>query len=161
MEEKTLKHYGIKGMRWGVRRTEAQLRRARGPNTTRRVSKEQYESEKQKAINSGNPKAVEAWFNKLTNQELRAAIDRVDLSTKLSEASKKYKKSGSSKVTTALTTVGDVTKVAGTLLAAYGTVVKINNTFNTKQLPQVNGTYYKDQSGKDKSGKDKSDKKDN
>ena len=30
MENNTLVHYGIKGMKWGVRRTEAQLARARG-----------------------------------------------------------------------------------------------------------------------------------
>lgn len=145
MDNNELKHYGILGMRWGVRRSKAQLARARGPSKTRKVTKEQYEAEKQKAIRSGNPRTVKAWQSRLDTKELRDAVDRVDLNKRLSTASSSSVQSGMTKVKSAITsTTGVVT--AG--LAAYGTVAKINNTFNKKQMPLINGTYYKNEKKK-------------
>lgn len=140
MENNELKHYGILGMKWGVRRTEAQLRRARGP---RKVTKEQYEAEKQKAINSGDPNKVRAWKGKLTNTELKAAIDRVDLNRKLSEAEGKNVKSGLDKTEHAVNQIGRVINMAEVLGKGYGLVTKVNNTFNEHQLPVLNGKYYR------------------
>lgn len=137
MENNELKHYGILGMKWGVRRSEAQLRRARGP---RKVTKEQYEAEKQKAINSGDANTVRRWKDKLSNKELQEAINRVDLTRKLSEAEGKSVKSGLDKAEAAMQTVGRITNMGNTALNAYGLIAKVNNTFNSKQLPSIDGT---------------------
>ena len=140
MDNKELKHYGILGMRWGVRRTEAQLRRARGP---RRVTKEQYEAEKEKAIKSGDAAKVRAWKDKLSNKELQDAINRVDLNKRLSEAEGKDIKSGLDKAENVVNKIGRVTSMGNTLLNVYGLVAKVNNTFNEKQLPSIDGINYK------------------
>lgn len=143
MESNELKHYGILGMKWGVRRSKAQLRRASGNTAPRKVTKEEYENRKENAIKSGDAKKVKAWKNHLSNRELQEAINRIDLTQRLDEAEKRGTKTGLDKVEDAMKVVGRVTNIVGTGLAAYGTVAKINNTFNNKQLPTIDGTYYK------------------
>jgi hypothetical protein len=145
MENNELKHYGILGMRWGVRRSEAQLRRARGSNKTRKVTKEQYEEAKKKAIDSGDIKQVRAWETKLSRTELESAIKRVELHQKLYPTDKGKVQRGYGHVKSAMNVVGDVTKMAGTALGAYAMAAKVNNTFNKKRMISIDGTYYKDQ----------------
>lgn len=59
-----LAHYGIKGMKWGIRRTEAQLARARGERVSKAPAKK---AQKTKPI------------SEMTNEELRSRIDRIRL----------------------------------------------------------------------------------
>lgn len=141
--ENKLQHYGILGMRWGVRRSKAQLRRARGPDKPRKVTKEQYEAEKQKAIRSGDKSTVERWKDHLTNDELRKAIDRVDLNRRLNGVNKSVMESGFEKVESVMDKVGRTVNIVNTGLNAYGLVAKINNTFNDKELPTIDGTNIK------------------
>lgn len=62
--EEVLKHHGIKGMKWGVRRTEAQLARARRSSGS--------------SSSSYGTKSVKS----MSDDELRKAIDRLDLEKK-------------------------------------------------------------------------------
>lgn len=148
MEKNELQHYGILGMKWGVRRSKAQLRRARGPDAPRKVSKEQYEAAKKNAIDSGDVNTVRAWEKKLSKNELDEALKRIDMHKKLYPTEEGVAKSGAKKVKSVVDTIGNVTKMTGTVLAAYGTIAKINNTFNKKQMISIDGTYYKDQKEK-------------
>lgn len=156
MENNTLNHHGILGMRWGVRRTKAQLRRARGPNGTRRVTKEQYEAEKAKAINSGDTKKVRAWQGHLSAAELKNAVERCKTIKALDELENGPKKSVLDRIEGAMDKVGQVNNIVNTGLGFYGTVAKINNTFNDKhQLPVIDGTSYV--SKRDKAAKQEAD----
>ena len=138
MKSESLQHYGVLGMKWGVRRTKAQLSRARGtPSKTRKVTKEVYEAEKKKAINSGDPKKVSAWKTKLSNQELKDAIDRCKLTKDLADVEAKNKKSGLEKVEDAVSKVGRATKIVTTTYGFYNAVAKVNNTFSDKKIPIV------------------------
>lgn len=143
MRNKELKHYGILGMRWGVRRSEAELRRARAAQGRPRVTKEEYEAEKEKAIKSGNATKVKAWEPNLTDAELKRSIERVKLDNELNKYLPK-EKTGLDRVEEAMNTVGRITKIADTGLNAYGTLAKINNTFNPVQLPTVDGKFVGD-----------------
>ena len=137
MEDK-LQHHGIKGMRWGVRRTKAQLRRARGPDAPRRVTKEQYEAEKQKAIRSGDKATIERWKSHLSNTELQTAIDRVDKYQKLSNVGKENVKSGWEKTKGVMDAIGTTITFAKNLRDGYDVLRQVNNTFNSKfKMPEL------------------------
>lgn len=71
MEGNELAHYGIKGMKWGVRRTEAQLARARG-NTT---SKKSESAVKKKSSTSISNKKI----SEMSDEELNRIVNRLQL----------------------------------------------------------------------------------
>lgn len=149
MDNNSLTHYGVLGMRWGVRRTKAQLRRARGPNSgPRKVTKEVYEAEKAKAITSGNVKKVEAWKTKLTKNELREAIDRCKMDKELKECSAGQISNGRKIVKTAAEDLGTAVKIVTGVTGLYNGVVAINNTFNKHKAPTI------DKNSKSKSSDD-------
>jgi len=93
--EEALQHYGILGMRWGVRRTQAQLDRAAGrrvargaPVTkTKRVkkikkgtsSKKGPPSDDAQAAKDAAEKAKKSGVQSLTNQELQQLNNRLNL----------------------------------------------------------------------------------
>lgn len=137
MEDK-LQHHGILGMKWGVRRTKAQLRRARGPDAPRKVTKKQYEAEKQKAIRSGDKATVERWKTHLSRQELKDALDAIDMQMKLKDVDKANVTSGWEKTKSVMDSISTVAVFAGTLKTGYDAVRSINNTFNSRRkLPKL------------------------
>lgn len=69
MENTVLAHYGIKGMKWGIRRTEAQLARARGKSTTKTKA-----TEEKKPV---TPKKKS--LSEMSDEELRRTVDRMNL----------------------------------------------------------------------------------
>ncbi len=72
MEETTLKHWGIKGQKWGVRRSDEQLRQAKGiPKTTPPTQKK---------------------ISTLSDDDLRKKIGRLELEKRYSELTKTTEK---------------------------------------------------------------------
>lgn len=65
-----LAHYGIKGMKWGVRRTEAQLARARGESLDSSSG-----AKPKKASTSSRSKSV----SEMSDDELSRAVRRLQL----------------------------------------------------------------------------------
>lgn len=89
MEQNELAHYGILGMKWGIRRTEAQLARARGKTKTDDAD----DNEKKTSSTSSKKKSV----SEMSDDELRKAVNRLqlekqyrDLSPKNVSAGKKF-----------------------------------------------------------------------
>jgi len=76
--EEALAHYGIKGMKWGVRRSEAELSRARDgkppAEKPRPPASKDFE-----AVAKLNQKIKEGGTRSLSNQELRQYLERVEL----------------------------------------------------------------------------------
>lgn len=95
----TLAHYGVKGMKWGVRRSQAELDRA----ANRRSGSEDYQRTRaaKKKIRRGSTK-------NLSNDELRDLVNRMNLEQQYNRlTSKSSKGSQAHKVVKDTLAVGD------------------------------------------------------
>lgn len=109
-----LKHHGIKGMKWGVRRTEAQLARVRG-----KAKKENW-SEDARTVGEIRTKNVK----QMSNAEIRKVNERMDLERRYSQLNPGVIKKGSMKVAAA-------TGVMATTLAFYSNADRVVKTGQT------------------------------
>lgn len=71
MEEQALVHYGILGMKWGVRRSKAELARARGKKT----SYSGDDSDDKKQTTAKRSKSI----SEMSDDELRKTVQRLQL----------------------------------------------------------------------------------
>lgn len=116
-----LMHYGILGMKWGVRRSDAQLARARG---SRKTSSEQHED----YTKAHSKKSVSS----MSDRELRERNNRLQMERQYADLTKKEnvgKKLVAAFVTTA-TTIAAVTK-------AYDTYKKVAGPSVSKGLDKL------------------------
>lgn len=86
MEQNELAHYGILGMKWGIRRTEAQLARARGKTK----SDDADDNEKKISSTSSKKKSV----SEMSDDELRKAVNRLQLEKQYRDLSPKNVSAG-------------------------------------------------------------------
>ncbi len=108
-----LAHYGILGMKWGVRRTPAQLARARRRSMTDESHEDYKKAHTSKSIKS------------MSDAELRSRLNRLQMErqySQLSESSVSKGKEYAQKILKAGTTVAAVTSTA---LTIYNNVDKI------------------------------------
>lgn len=93
-----LVHYGIKGMRWGIRRTEAQLVRARGelPSQQKVANKPGglFSKKKKTTAKKEEPKKTEKKISEMSDEELRAKINRLQLEKQYRDLSPKQVSKG-------------------------------------------------------------------
>lgn len=116
----TLKHYGILGMKWGVRRTFEQLTRARGHSKTDELHEDYKKAHTSKSIKS------------MSDAELRNRLNRIQMERQYSQLSYSNVNKGRNyiqKIIKAGTTVAAVTTTAITL---YSNVNKIKNIIEGK-----------------------------
>ncbi|MCA1806424.1 MAG: hypothetical protein LC687_00960 [Actinobacteria bacterium] len=85
--EEVLEHYGIKGMKWGVRRSDAQLARARGKYKKTPANMQSKDAKQVKTAKAKikTPKKGEADISALTNDELKLVLDRMRLESQYSK----------------------------------------------------------------------------
>lgn len=88
-----------------------------------------HEAEKQEALNSGDPNKVKKFHSELTNDELRAATDRIRLTETLNNQSAATVKSGMDKAESIINKVSRVRDMAEKGINAWNTAAKIHNSF--------------------------------
>lgn len=123
--EKFLEHYGVKGMKWGVRRSPAQLARAakqRGQQY-RQSSKEAKAATARTRFTQGSKDAP----TNLTDEELKARIKRMETEKRYNDLNAKTVSVGQQHVSEIVTNVGKqtiTTAATGALtgVAALGAV---------------------------------------
>jgi hypothetical protein len=88
MDNNELRHYGILGMKWGVRRTEAQLARARGKVSELENKLERKTGSSKKASPSTPDSAPKKRSVKeMSDDELRSKIQRLQMEKQLKQLS--------------------------------------------------------------------------
>lgn len=107
-EREELYHYGIKGMKWGVRRTPAQL----GHKTSKKKNETRGWSKDAKRAHAIEKKSVK----QMSNQELKQLNQRVELESN-------YKRLHPSKVQKGM-------KIAAGIAGGMGTVIALYNNGN-------------------------------
>ena len=78
MDNNELMHYGVPGMKWGVRRTPAQLGRKKTSSSKSLFGKKKPKP-KAKSESSKKETAPKKSVKEMSNEELNAAIDRMRL----------------------------------------------------------------------------------
>ena len=108
MAENELYHYGILGMKWGIRRTPEQLARARG-KTKSSSSTEDTDSKNTKTNTSSNTSKKKS-LSEMSDDELKRTVTRLQLEST-------YKKLNPEKVSAGKKFIDTVTKqVVGPVL---------------------------------------------
>lgn len=77
MNQNELLHYGVLGMKWGVRRTPAQLARARGQTVSKNTS--DNKSKTSTAKKSSSSTSGRKRLSDMTDDELRKEVSRLQL----------------------------------------------------------------------------------
>lgn len=93
----TLSHHGIKGMKWGVRRSEAELARARGesPKTSSAKSKKIggiFKKKSSATKSEAKPKSKN--ISEMSDDELRGMVNRLQLEKQYRDLSPKQVSKG-------------------------------------------------------------------
>ena len=95
-----LLHYGVLGMKWGVRRSEKQLARARKKAEAKQVHEDYAKAHSKKSVKS------------MSNQELRDVNNRLQMEKQYKSLNKKANK-GKKAVDTFVGTAGTITAAVG------------------------------------------------
>lgn len=168
MSNYVLYHHGIKGMRWGVRRTPAQLGHVTPGKKKKRFSlfkkkeatkkvvketekKEELTTEQKKELILKTKSAKELYKNAdlFSTQELQTAYNRMVLERNIASLSSNEVSKGEAFINKAIKAGKTVNDALDTGIKAYNNVSKIYNTF-----------FAKDAKSKKKLIKDGGDKKD-
>ena len=138
--ENELAHWGIKGMRWGIRRYQNKDG-SLTPKGKERYDKssEEYEARKQKAIKSGSATEVLKFKGDLTSEEMRSISERLKFEQDVKSISDREIASGKSAADKFFKKVDKSLDYTTTCLKAWNTFANIYNAFHTDSisLPKV------------------------
>ena len=161
MENSQLYHHGIKGMRWGVRRTPEQL--GYSTNTSKAKQKktfgifkkkgtakknqteepEDIEVKKQRILKSRSPKELYKHADLFTDNELQSAYNRLNLERNIANLSPKEVDKGKQFVQNVADWGNKINNLSDAGIKMYNNVARVYNTFSSNgsssPLPTISG----------------------
>lgn len=110
-----LAHYGILGMKWGVRRSQAQLERAKGnvDSTYRMVNEAKNIN---KAISNTRTVAANKNVSSISDEELRTRVNRLNMEQQYSNLTTAQTSRGQTYAKNTLEVAGSVLAIASSSL---------------------------------------------
>nr|DAQ19093.1 MAG TPA: Structural protein [Caudoviricetes sp.] len=123
MSDTNLSHHGIKGMKWGVRRTPAQLSRARGSS---KIDPDKEIKEQRKQVSVAR--------RHLSDGDLKKAIERLQQEKKLKELTDGDVAPGKTAAANVLKQIGKTAvTTAGAAVATYAIKAAMEGHFDVKE----------------------------
>lgn len=107
-----LQHYGVLGMKWGKRKARSNVSSNKKPNNTKNTTTSKLKPK---------PKPTQ---RRLSDAELRAAVNRLRLEREYSELT--YKASSRAKVESVARTIGTVATLTTSAITIYNNLNKIS-----------------------------------
>lgn len=124
MENNELKHYGVKGMRWGIRRSPKQLGRSSGG---------QKKPQPQQQAPKSSSRPGQSHGRRPTDQEMRDAINHIKLEREYAQLMRPQKSAGRKFIEDVLYNAGKQTATTYTAKFMGKGVDAIINKFNKKK----------------------------
>ena len=166
-----VEHYGILGMKWGIRRYQnpdgslTALGKKHQEDGKTQAAIDKFNQKKETAIAKGNKKFVEKHLDYMSNYDIQRFNERLKSRNSIESLKKDAQKITAEKLqnwsTTASTIFNKVANMSEDGVRLYNTVVKINNTFSKNKWKPIKGesneenvwvkkvVKYKDEQGRD------------
>ena len=126
MDNNSLQHYGVKGMKWGVRRTPEQLSQTKSHIDT--VSGMVKEAKNiNNSVSNLRSTIKKEDLSKMTDQELRDRVNRMNLEQQFSQLSSNKISKGESYVKNTLEIAGSVLAIGSSSIAIAAGIQKLRN----------------------------------
>lgn len=148
MDNNELYHFGIKGMKWGIRRTPIQLGHATKNKNQRKNDKQalnkkaRIDKKKREVLKSRSAKELYKYANLFNTRELQEAYNRLQLERNIQNLFPKEVKKGQNFTQKIIKSGRTVSDLLDTGTKLYNNVAKIyNSTENgrTNPIPLING----------------------
>ena len=162
MNQNELNHYGVLGMKWGVRRNRSgstknpfkkhKQKKQRQSNLKKareaKAAKKEHEMSKQEALAKGKASDILKYKGELTNEEMQRAVNRINLERQLSQMSAAEVKAGQNKVEQLINTADKIRVNAEKAKNIYNFSANIYNSLSDDKLPILDGTTMKEKEKK-------------